>query len=105
MAKVPASGRAPWARRRRGGGGARSPRWPWCPLAGGLHGLAVVLGLEVGSLGHQKRLIGHVRLEPGLAKDRAVALLFELEREVSATGLDDATLGEDVDHVGLDMVQ
>src|SRR5690348_15967590 len=67
--------------------------------------IRVALGVEVGALRDQECLIRCVRLESGLAKDRAVALLLELERKVAPSGLDDPALGEDVHDVGLDVVQ
>src|SRR6188768_3616400 len=70
-------------------------------LAADLHGL----GLEIGTLGHEEGLVRRIHGQSGLAQDRAVALVLEPEGEVLAAGLDDAALGQDVDDVGLDVVQ
>src|SRR6185503_13569788 len=56
-------------------------------------------------LRHEQRLVGDVRLEAGLAEDRAVALVLEAERQILAAALHDPALGEDMHEVGGDVVE
>ena len=76
------------------------------PTAAGSAGRPPVALVVAGrGLRDEERLVGHVRLEPGVAEDRAVALVLEPEGQVLAAALDDPALGEDVDEVRGDVVQ